>query len=461
MENQLVTKLQTIINSQNYLTLYALKLFNFCLFVPGLLVALEGAYNNAYSQVVTSTEAYPDALISHIDGWNGEQDVIEPRPNTYIEIDQLAFYNNIRLVRSKLLKETTKMMVVVKSDAYGHGLKMLARVAELAGADSFGITENPSLKILNKMALNIPIVRLRLASNDELLTVHSNHNEYGNIEEMVGNIQMAELLSKIGGENNRIIKVHLNLNAGGMSRNGFSMNADNIRDQLLSLLMLNNIEIVGIMTHFPNADAANLDKTRTSLENFKARANWIIEKGNLDRDNILLHVANTSATLRLPEAHLDMVRIGSLVLGEKLEKEAPEELQQIMSVYSKIGQVNYYPKGSSVGYGSNHILGRDSYLANIPIGKINGIPSDLREVLIDGKRYPMVGNMSMNTTMIDVTDGRKTIHSGDEVVVFGRQGTDEINLEEHWLSSISDIHSYIGQLNHNARYSKSINKIQF
>jgi alanine racemase len=345
-------------------------------------------------------------------------------------------------------------MVVIKSDAYGHGLEMLGNVAEIAGADYFGITENHSLEIMNKMNLSIPIVRLRLASNNELLTVHSNPDVYGEVEEMVGNIQMAELLSEIGEEQGRNIKIHLNLNAGGMSRNGFDMDVSEIKNQLLSLFRLKNIQVVGIMTHFPNADAIDIDETRSALAVFKEQADWVIENANLTRRNILLHVANTSTTLRLPEAHLDMVRVGSLVFGEKLEKESPDALQQLMSVYSKVGQINFYPKGSSVGYGSNYTLQRDSYLANIPIGKVNGIPRDLIEVLIGGKRYSTVGNMSMNTTMVDITDGWGEISSGDEVVIFGKQKHDEIRVEDHWLPTISDVHTFIGQLNHNARFSK-------
>jgi alanine racemase len=151
-----------------------------------------------------------------------------------------------------------------------------------------------------------------------------------------------------------------------------------------------------------------------------------------------------------------MVRVGSLVFGEKLEKEAPEALQQLMSVYSKVGQIIFYPKGSSVGYGSNYTLQRDSYLANIPIGKVNGIPRDLVEVLIGGERYPTVGNMSMNTTMVDVTDGWRNIASGDEVVIFGKQNQDEIRVEDHWLGAISDVHTFIGQLNRNARFAKPV-----
>lgn len=432
-----------------------IKLRNSFLFFTALLIAVCCAIDPSYSQVNAMAGNYPQPLLSHIADWNKRQTATKQRPDTYIEIDQRAFYDNIRIVKTELLDKNSKLMVVIKSDAYGHGLEMLGNVAEMAGADYFGITENHSLKTMNEMNLSIPIVRLRLASNNELLTAHSSPDVYGEIEEMVGNIQMAELLSKIGTEQGRNIKIHLNLNAGGMSRNGFDMNVPDIRNQLLSLTRLKNIQVVGIMTHFPNADAADLDETRSALAVFKEQAEWIIDNSNLNRRNILLHVANTSTTLRLPEAHLDMVRVGSLVFGEKLEKEAPDALQQLMSVYSKVGQIIFYPKGSSVGYGSNYTLQRDSYLANLPIGKVNGIPRDLVEVLIGGKRYPTVGNMSMNTTMVDITDGWGEITSGDEVVIFGKQNQDEIRVEDHWLPSISDVHTFIGQLNHNARFTKS------
>ncbi len=432
------------------------KLRRFLIIFMVQLIALGALNNHAYSQVSNDVEKYPQPLLSHIEDWNKKQADKNKRPSTYVEINQRAFYDNIRLVRSQTLNEATKLMVVIKSDAYGHSLEMLGTVAEIAGADYFGITENSSLKIMKKMGISKPIVRLRLASNDEITEAHANEDMYGNVEEMVGNFRMAKFISQLAKKQNRKIKIHLNLNTGGMSRNGFDMDVPEIRDQLLSLLKLENIELVGIMTHFPNADAEDIEETRMALKNFREQANWIIENGHLDRRDILLHVANTSATLRLPETHLDMVRVGSLVFGEKLEDEAPEALQQLMSVYSKVGQINFYPKGSSVGYGSNYTLLRDSYLANIPIGKVNGIPRDLVEVLIGGHRYPMVGSMSMNTTMIDITDGAENIKPGDEVVIFGTQGQDEIRVEEHWRSTISDIHSFIGLLNHDVRYASPL-----
>ena len=130
-----------------------------------------------------------------------------------------------------------------------------------------------------------------------LAALYTDFNKYGDVEEMVGNLQMAQLLSKLAKEQNRTIKIHLNLNAGGMSRNGFDMTVLKIQEEMLSLLKLNNIQITGIMTHFPNADAADLEATRISLEKFKEQANWIIDKGNIKRAKIILHVANTSARI--------------------------------------------------------------------------------------------------------------------------------------------------------------------
>ncbi len=422
-----------------------------------LLTSMLFGLCSASAQLATLGDAsfvtYPQPLLRHVESWRNQQSAEAQRPSTYIEIDQLAFYDNIRLVKTRILDDATRLMVVIKSDAYGHGLELLGNVAEIAGADYFGITENSSIVTMRSMGLETPILRLRLASNAELEAVHLNPDVYGSVEEMVGNLQMVQLLSSIGERQGQRIKIHVNLNTGGMSRNGFDMNVPEIREQMLTLLKLTGIEVAGIMTHFPNADADDIGETRTALANFEEQASWIIENGGLIRGDILLHAANTSATLRLPESHLDMVRVGSLVFGERLEVEAPEALEQLMSVYSRVGQINFYPRGSSVGYGGSYTLQRDSFLANIPIGKNNGIPRDLVEVLIGGNRYPTVGSMSMNTTMIDITDGRDGIASGDRVVIFGRQAQDEIRVEEHWRSLISDIHSYMGQLNQRARYS--------
>ncbi|MCG8500664.1 MAG: alanine racemase [Firmicutes bacterium] len=371
----------------------------------------------------------------------------------------MAFYDNLQLIKNTILQPESRLMVVLKSDAYGHGLELLGKVAEIAGADYIGITENKEILKLKSQGVNLPVARIRLASNRELTIVHSNPEKFGEVEEMVGNLKMVEHLAAIGKNFDRKIKIHINLNTGGMSRNGFDMDSQETRDELKKLLKLKNIEVVGIMTHFSNADAERIDGTIKALEKFLNEVDWIISEGNLNRNDIILHAANTSATLRLPESHLDMVRVGSLIYGEKTEKESPEELKPVMSVYSRVGQIMYYPKGSTVGYGNTHILERDSYLANIPIGKNNGLPPTTKSALIGGEMFPLVGKMSMNTTMIDITGGYNEIKTGDEVVFIGPQGDMEITGEYVWKSTNTGvwmIHSYIGQLNFEDRYPKKL-----
>ena len=107
-----------------------------------------------------SAQTSPQALLDHIEDSGREQAGIDQRPHTYIEIDQLAFYENIQLLRTQLLGDDTQMMVVIKSDAYGHGLEMLANVAEMAGVNYFGVTENHSLATMRSMHLNLSLIHI-------------------------------------------------------------------------------------------------------------------------------------------------------------------------------------------------------------------------------------------------------------------------------------------------------------
>lgn len=415
----------------------------------------------------TKTEAFPDdnyknypqELITYIRNWSLLHNSAERISETYVEIDQLACYDNIQLIKNRIIKEPCRLMVVVKSDAYGNGIEHIGKVSEYAGVDYYGITENKEIIKLRSLGINIPIMRIRLASYQELKTVHSNPELFGEVEEMVGNLQMAKYLSEIAANQNRIIKVHINLNSGEMSRNSFDMHIPQTRDSISSLLKLENINVTGIMTHFANADAEDLEGLRNLLSEFLDAAEWIVNEGALKKEDVIFHAAATALALRLPESHLDMVRLGSVIYGEKIVKESPYELKPVMSLYSSVGQIMFYPKGSKVGYGSIHQLEQDSYLANIPIGKNNGLPKNIKNALITGQQVPLVGAMSMNTTMIDVTHLSDKIKCGDEVVFIGTQGDQEISAEDIWESTGVDqstMHCNIGQLNYENRYPKKL-----
>jgi alanine racemase len=402
---------------------------------------------------------YPQELISYIRQQGQLFNSEERKSETYVEIDQLAYYDNIQLIKKVILKDSCRLMVVLKSDAYGNGIEHLAKVSEFAGVDYIGITENKEILKLRSLDTKIPIMRIRLASDNELTTVHSNSEIFGEVEEMVGNLRMARYISKIAVKQNRIIRIHLSLNSGEMSRDGFDMDIPGTRDSLIVLLKLNNICVRGIMTHFANADTDDISKLRKLVAEFVVDANWIIRRGALKREDIILHAAASSLTVRVPESHLDMVRLGSITYGEKTDKEDPEELKPVMSLYSSVGQIMFYHAGSKVGYGSTYQLDKNSYLANIPIGKNNGLPHNLEYALIKGRRVRVVGALSMNATMIDITPLHDLVRNGDQVVFIGRQGNEEITAEEIWKSTGVEpwtLHCNAGQLNNDARYPKKL-----
>ena len=426
----------------------------------GLMACKPGTGNEIVS--VEKYQEYPLELISYISQQNQQYNVDERISETYVEIDQLAYYDNLQLIRKRIIKDPCRLMVVLKSDAYGHGLENLGKLSEFAGADYIGITETMEIKKLRSLGVNLPIMRIRLASYRELHTVHTHPEIFGEVEEMVGNLHMVKYLSKLACSQDRSIKIHINLNTGEMSRNGFDMHILHTRDSIGELLKLEKIEVAGIMTHFANADTEHPDMLREKISEFREDAEWIIAEGGLKREDVILHVAATSLALRVPESHLDMVRLGSIIFGEKIDKESPEELKPVMSVYSSVGQIMYYPKGSHVGYGSIHQLEQDSYLANIPIGKSNGIPRNINNVLIRGHKFSVAGAMSMNTTMIDITTMHDQIKPGEEVVFIGRQGDEEISAEDIWESTgINpwDMHNNVGRLNYEERYPKMLDDI--
>lgn len=142
-----------------------------------------------------------------------------------------------------------------------------------------------------------------------------------------------------------------------------------------------------------------------------------------------LHVANTFATLTVRESWLDLVRVGGIFYGDTI---ASTEYKRVMTFKSSIASVNHYPKGNTVGYDRTYTLKRDSVLANIPAGYADGyrrVFSNAGHVLIRGQRVPVLGKTSMNTLIVDVTD-LPLVTSGDEVVLFGKQGKAQVSAEE-------------------------------
>jgi alanine racemase len=285
-----------------------------------------------------------------------------------------------------------------------------------------GITSNEEAANARAAGYKGKLMRLRTATPAEIEAALPY-----DIEELLGSLALANDVSALAHRHHITLRYHLALNSGGMSRNGIELKTDAGKADALALVRLPNLRIVGIMTHFPVEEVADV---RTGLAAFNSESAWVIREGHLDRSKLLLHTANSFTILEVPEARLDLVRPGGALYGDTVSSHT--EYQPVLSFKSRIAAVNAYPKGNTVAYNRTFTLTRDSRLANIPVGYSDGYRrafSNKGHVLIHGHRCPIVGRVTMNTVMVDVTDFAD-VQIGNEVVLYGKQGAAEITSAE-------------------------------
>lgn len=360
------------------------------------------------------------------------------RHNGWIEVDAAAFEAN--LAELARVVGPTPVCAVLKADAYGHGLDLLMPSVLRQGVRLLGITSNEEAAVARARGYRGRLMRLRSATGDEI--------EDGvalRVEEMAGNADLAREIDRVAARRGRRIAVHLMLNSAGMSRNGVELKTDEGRAATRDMTGLRNLRWVGVMSHFPVEEAADV---RDSLAQFQGDCEWVFAQTPIRRQDVMLHVANTFATLNVPESRLDLVRCGGTLYDDLYGS----NFQQVMSLKSRVACVNAYPKGNTVSYDRTFRLERDSLLANIPLGYSDGYrrifsrgnrPADpVHEAfaLVGGHRVPVVGRVTMNTVMLDVTDVHADVRMGDEVVFLGRQGAERIGWAEweRWSGTITE-----------------------
>lgn len=359
-----------------------------------------------------------------------------------VNISPGRFALNIRYLRQMVMP--ARLCVVMKSDAYGHGLDKLVPVAAAAGADAIGICTNSEARMVRKQLPEIPVLRLRSALPDEY--EESAKKLY--LEELVGSLAVAEYLHELGHRTGRSIPVHIKIDTG-MGRSGFFI--DEV-DTIKHICQLSGLKIVGIMTHLASADSDDLSNTERQLEQF-----WRLRKelNEFLPDDVLTHTHNSAATIRLTDRRGDLVRVGAACYGVRTSTdfENPRELQPVMSMKTSVMEVRQVPAGTTVGYGGLFRTARASRIATIPVGFGEGYPRSLFNkgiVLIKGQRCPVIGRVSLNITTIDITDLAGNIDWGEEVVLIGQQGDEAISFEEladKFDSVHTEINLMAGELN--------------
>lgn len=341
--------------------------------------------------------------------------------NAWIEIDPAIFENNLRLVEAALVGDP-KICAIMKADAYGVGIDLVMPSIIKARIPYVGIASNEEARMARTCGYKGRLMRVRAATLDEI------HDALRyDVEELVGNLAQAQAIGASARKRGRTLRVHLALNSAGMSRNGIEMETEQGRQDAEALAKIEGLRIVGLMTHFPTEDRVDILQ---GVDAFKVQAAWMFARTALRREDVLLHAANSYAVQHIPEAHLDMVRPGGALYGYGGTPKPP--FAHVASFKSRVASVQAYPAGDTVSYDRTCVLKRDSLLANIPVGYSDGYRraySNKGAMLIRGQRAPVMGNVTMNTTMVDVTD-IPGVQADDEVVLFGKQGDAEITLAE-------------------------------
>lgn len=351
-----------------------------------------------------------------------------------VAISRSAFGKNVRWLRERLAP--AKLCVVMKSDAYGHGLSELLDTAVGAGADYLGICTNDEAAQIRTGHPDHPIMRLRAALPNEL----EESIESLQVEEIVGSARVAEFLDGLGKRRGRPVPIHLKLDTG-MGRTGLL--PDEL-EQAKRVCAMRGLRVRGIMTHLPCADAADLGDTRRQLDEFQ---NMVARLADDLPDDVLVHSHNSAASVRLPELRGGMARVGAACYGVRTSTcfENPDALLPVMRIRTRVMEVRQVPAGRTIGYGSLFRTERPSRIATLPVGFGEGYPRALFNkgiVLIKGRRCPVVGRVSLNVVTVDVTELEGDVRWGDEAVLVGSQGDETITFED-LANLISSVHTEI------------------
>jgi alanine racemase len=340
-----------------------------------------------------------------------------------INLDNLAF--NLQSVKSFVGKDL-KYMAVVKADAYGHGSVECAKRLEQAGIDWFGVALPEEGVELRKHGIRKLILCLGSfwAGQEHLLLNH-------HLTPTIFRLEIAEKFNQAAKELGVIANVHIKVDTG-MNRIGVRF--DELNEFAEGLKKFTNLKVDGVMTHFASAD--NLDEnnfTNLQIKRFNDSVELLHEKGFRPTYKDL---ANSPASVAHPQSYGNMLRLGGVLYGlggDVLPKNIEKpELKAVMSLHTRISFLKRVPKGETIGYSRTFQTTRDSVIATIPIGYQDGYLrglSNCGRVLINGMYANVVGRVSMDWTLIDVTDVPQ-VAVDNEVVLIGQQNNLRVEAEE-------------------------------
>lgn len=344
-----------------------------------------------------------------------------PLRPAWVEIDLRRLRENLRLIRRDLPAHV-QIMAVVKDEAYGHGAVDVARVAEQEGVWGFGLSTLEEALALRQAGIRSRLLLLGERRDEELPWCV----EY-DLTVCVNRVETVRALARAAARACKCVPVHVKVNTG---MNRFGVRWDQAMPLFEAILAEKTLRLEGVMTHFAQSDEK--DKTFANLQ--IARFDELM--GRLRAAGITVqfqHLCNSGGFLDLPHAHRDMVRIGILMYGvypSAVCRRIPG-IQPVMSVKTLVAGFQQLRPGDVVGYGMRYRAETPRRIAILPVGYGDGYPRVINQgaALIRGRRAPIVGGVTMDALMVDVTE-IPDVQMWDEAVLMGQQGDQEISVHE-------------------------------
>jgi alanine racemase len=356
----------------------------------------------------------------------GVEDLEAALRPAWVDVDLAALEHNLARIRERLAG--AGVMAVVKADAYGHGAVGVSRALAAAGVDWLGVALLEEGAEIRRAGVELPILVLGTARPAKI-ALYARYR----LTPTISSLSELALWRDWTAGQSEAQPIHLKVDTG-MGRLGVAI--EEVPRVLEVLRDHPRLRLAGLLSHFGDADDLESPRNRAQEERFAAVLSLLTEE---ERERTLIHMANSAAALHRPASRYDLVRLGIGLYGldpaerpdRPLPPEARTDLTPVMSVRARIVRLREVPAGTPVSYGGRTVTRRRSRIAVVPVGYADGYAWRLTgkaEVLVRGRRVPIAGSVTMDMTLLDVTDAGAEL--GDEVVLLGRQGEEEITAAE-------------------------------
>ena len=347
---------------------------------------------------------------------------------TRVEVDLKVLADNFKAIKAHV--KESKVMPILKANAYGHGLVRVAQLYEELKADCLGVAVVEEGILLREMGIKMPILVLGGVWGNQI-PLFLKHN----LSITASSIDKLKQINETAQQMKIKARVHLKIDTG-MERIG--VHYYNAEKFLEAAYVCKNIHVEGIYSHFATAESEDLTFTKLQLERFKEVLKYF-EKHSISPP--LRHISNSGAILQLPKANLDMVRPGIMLFGvypsDQIKKTVPVEpalTWRSLVVYFKVIKA-----GNAVGYGLTFKPDHNIRAVTVPVGYGDGYFRSLSSkamVMINGKKYPVIGNVSMDQVVVNIESD--SAYNGNEVILLGSDGENSITAEDlaAWAGTI-------------------------